>query len=437
MSAEHLLPGDENKPTQEVRCPVHGFIRYSANERKVIDHWAFQRLRHVRQLAMEYLVYPGAVHTRFEHSLGVMELATRSFDRLMWQHHDAIKDDLRQVPELSEDTIPKARQLVRLMALLHDVGHPAFAHAGEKGIPDKKNHEDVSIHVISVIMGELLDSAFFPGTAAVLVRLMEKSPELAFLGQLVSGELDADRADYLLRDSLHCGVTYGVYDVARLIESLTLVQDPDSGRLQLALDRGGEHTFEALILARYQMHTQVYLHKIRRIYDHYLEEYSKLWGPENYRTIDDVPRYDDLSVMMSIRRDAVEDGPRHVWAKRICERQHHRVVHETGDNADHVRLQRSKRVLQGLQRCYDAVDFYLDDAPVPIYKLSIPGEQGPPQVQHLYIKERNGNIKLLAEESAIISKIPKHVRTVRIFADATGALLQEICENAKNLEKTL
>ncbi len=429
------LPG-ENEPTQRVRCPVHGFIRYSKNERKVIDHWAFQRLRHVRQLAMEYLVYPGGVHTRFEHSLGVMELATQSFDHLLQRHREAIENDLRQVPELSEDTIPKARQLVRLMALVHDIGHPAFAHAGEKGIPGQ-DHEKVSVHVIANILGELLDSTFFPNSAAVLVRLMEKSPELAFLSQLVSGELDADRADYLLRDSLHCGVSYGVYDSARLVESLTLVEDPDSGRLQLALDRGGEHSFEALILARYQMNTQVYLHKIRRIYDHYLEEYSKLWGPENYKSLDDIPRHDDMSVMMEIRRDAVLDGPRQMWAKRITERKHHRVVHETGDNADHALLQRSKRILRQLQDRYGTVDFFLDDSPVPIYKLSIPGEQEAPQVQHLYIRERNGKLTLLAHESAIISKIPKRVRTVRIFADVDEKILKEIRDNVKNLEITL
>src|SRR5271165_100954 len=274
------LPG-ENEPTQGVRCPVHGFIGYSKNERKIIDHPVFQRLRHVRQLAMEYLVYPGAVHTRFEHSLGVMELATQVFDRLLERHRVEIEKDLRQVPELGDHTIAKSRQLIRLMALLHDVGHPAFAHAGEAGIPGE-DHEKVSIHAIQAILGSLLDSTFFPGTSAVLVRLMEKSEELAFLSQLVSGEMDADRADYLLRDSLHCGVSYGLYDVAKLIEAVTLVEDPDSGRLQLALERGGEHMFEAMILARYQMNVQVYFHKIRRIYDHYLEEYNRSWGPENY-----------------------------------------------------------------------------------------------------------------------------------------------------------
>lgn len=431
----NYLAGD-NEPTQRVRCPVHGFIRYSKNERKIIDHWVFQRLRQVRQLAMEYLVYPSGVHTRFEHSLGVMELASQVFDHLLLHHRDAIERDLKDVPELADQTICKARQLVRLMALLHDVGHPAFAHSGEKGIPGQ-DHEKVSVHVVANILSTLLDSTFFPGSAAVLVRLMEKSAELAFLSQLVSGELDADRADYLLRDSLHCGVSYGVYDSAKLVDSLTLVEDPDSGRLQLALNRGGEHTFEALILARYQMNTQVYFHKIRRIYDHYLEEYSKLWGPENYRNLDDVLKHDDMSVMMEIRRDSGSEGPRQPWARRITERRHHRVVHETGDNADHTRLQSAKRILKTLRESYGTVDFYLDDSPVSIYKLSIPGEQEEPQVQHLYIKERNGNLTLLAHESAIISKIPKRVRTVRIFADADDATLKEIRDHVKTSERTL
>jgi uncharacterized protein len=415
---------------------VHGFIKYSRNERMIIDHPVFQRLRHVRQLAMEYFVYPGAVHTRFEHSLGVMELATQVFDHLVLFHKEEIEEDLKKVPELSDETIAKARQLVRLVGLLHDIGHPAFAHAGEASIPGK-DHEKVSIYVIGDVLKDLLNKVFFAGASEVLVRLMKKSPELAFLSQIVSGEVDADRADYLLRDSLHCGVTYGLYDSAKLVESLTLVSDPDTGRLQLAFDRGGEHTFEALILARYQMNTQVYFHKIRRIYDHYLEEYCCLWGAENYKTFDDVLRHDDMSVMMEIRKDAGREGQRQHWAQRITQRKHHRVVFETGDNADHARLQTAKRMLTRLGEMFPEIDFYLDDSPVSIYKLAIPGEQEEPQVQNLYIKDRTGNLVLLAHESAIISKIPKRVRTVRIFADGEDGNLKEIRDTVKNLEKTI
>lgn len=422
--------------TERVRCPIHGFIRYSRNEQRIIDHPVFQRLRNVRQLAMEYLVYPGAMHTRFEHSLGVMNMASQMFERLEERHGEQILENLKQVPELAEHTIAKARQIVRLMGLLHDLGHPAFAHAGEAGIPGK-HHEDVSVYGIQNILGGLLDSTFFPGTAALLVRLMKKSPELAFLSQLVSGEMDTDRADYLLRDSLHCGVSYGLFDSARLIESITLVSDPDTGRLEIALHRGGEHTFEAMILARYQMNTQVYLHKIRRIYDHYLEQYIELWGPENYHDMGDVFGHDDLSVYQEIRKDAAGDGPRAACAKRIVGRNHHRVVYETGDNADHGKLQVAKRILKALKSKFDGIDFYLDDSPVSIYKLSIPGDQEEQQVENLYIFRRNGTLALLAQESAIISKVPKRVRTVRIFADAMEQPLREIKSEVSMLERTV
>ena len=384
---------------------------------------------------MEYLVYPGATHTRFEHSLGVMDMASRVFDALVRGHREKIAEDLKQVPELAENTIAKARQVIRLMGLLHDVGHPAFAHAGEAGIPGNQKHEAVSVYAIETHLASLIDCSFLQGAASVLVRLIKKSEDLAFLSQLVSGELDVDRGDYLLRDSLHCGVSYGLYDSNRLIESLTLVNHEESGRLQLALDRGGEHTFEAMILARYQMSTQVYFHKIRRIYDHYLEEYCRLWGPENYATLDDVLEHDDLSVTVEIRRDAKSDGPRRPWAERIVSRKHHRVVHQTGDSADQQALRRAKRMLEDLRKGFDECDFYLDDSPLSIYKLRRPGDQNEPQVEDLYIQEANGNRKLLTRDSAIIGKIPPTVRTVRIFADGEPAAISAICNKVKELEK--
>lgn len=431
----YLIAGAANEPTERVRCPVYGFIRYSKNERKIIDHRLFQRLRNVRQLAMEFLVYPGATHTRFEHSLGVMDMSSRVFDALVRGHRHEITEDLKQVPELADDTIAKARQVVRLMGLLHDVGHPAFAHAGESAIPANQGHENVSIYAITNHFAELIDATFFPGAASVLVRLLEKSEDLAFLGQIVSGELDVDRGDYLLRDSLHCGVSYGLYDSNRLIESLTLLSGEGSGRLQLGIDRGGEHTFEAMILARYQMSTQVYFHKIRRIYNHYLEEYCRLWGPENYRTLDDVLEHDDISVTAEIRRDAKSDGARKQWAERIIQRRHHRVVHQTGDSADQHDLQRAKKMLADLREKFGDCDFFLDDSPLSIYKLWVPGDQNEPQVEDLYIREANGNTKLLTRDSAIISKIPRRVRTVRIFADGEPFAISAICNRVKELEK--
>lgn len=382
---------------------------------------------------MTYLVYPGAMHSRFEHSLGVMELASQAFDLLALRHEDRLKAELGQIPELVEDTMAKARQIVRLMALLHDVGHPAFSHAAESTIPGG-DHEKLSVYVLASVLGPEIDKRFFQGASGLLVRLMEKSQELTFLREFVASQMDMDRTDYLRRDSLHCGVDYGVFDSRRLIDSLTVIENPDSGRLQLGIRRGGEHTFEALILARYQMNTQVYMHRIRRIYDYYLTEYMRLWGAEHYQTFEEVLQHDDVSVLMEIRRDAAADAPQSAWARRIVGRNHHRSVLETGDYADEQRLKRMSRVHRKLKEEFPSVDFFLDDAAHDIHKLTIPGEQAPQRVEDLYIVEKDGKLKLLTEDSAIIGKIPKRVRTVRIFAEAKGKTLEEIVTRARALE---
>ena len=368
--------------------------------------------------------------------MGVMELTTRAFDAICIENSEKITEELKRIPEFAEDTIAKARQAIRLMALLHDVGHPAFSHAAETTIPGG-DHELVSIHVIDKVLGTQLDELFFQGARRLIKRMMEKSEELTFLRQFVASQMDMDRTDYLQRDSLHCGVSYGIFDSQRLIESLTIVENPDSGRLQLALKRGGEHTFEALILARYQMNTQVYFHRIRRIYDHYLTEYMKLWGAEHHKSLDDVLEHDDSTVMTEVRKDAKEQNDRSPWATRLINRQHHHCILESGDYADQQRLKVIRRVKQQLTSEYQDIDFYLDDAQHDIHKLWVPGDQQESKVEDLYVIEKDRQRKLLAAESGIINKIPKRVRTVRIFADPhnNSVSVTDLRNRAGQLEK--
>ena len=389
-----------------------------------------------RQLAMEYLVYPAAMHSRFEHSMGVMELAGRAFEVVVSKHGKLVEEELQRIPGLEKETLSRARQVVRLSALLHDVGHPAFSHAAEKSIPGG-DHEKVSLYVIQKVLGEIINDTFFAGATDLMARILEKSKDTGFLRQFVSGEMDMDRTDYLLRDSKHCGVDYGIFDFRRLIASLTVVVNPDTHLLQLAIERGGEHTFEALILARYQMNTQVYFHKIRRIYDYYLTEYMKLWAPERYPTLDHVLQHDDETVMVEIRKDAHGNNERTRWAKRIIERVHHRVVYETGDSADIAKLKKARRLLEELQKHFEGTDFFLDDCKISIHKLAIPGDQEEEKVDDLYIREKDGRQVPLATESAIIGKVPKGVRTVRIFADAFGEPLEKIRAKIKEVESTI
>ena len=246
----------KDEPRYRIRCPVHGFIHFSQNERRIIDHRLFQRLRFIKQLALTDLLYPGATHTRFEHSLGVMHVATLAFDRLAQSRGNILESVFRNVSEIKEKPLAIARQIVRLAALLHDIGHAPFSHAAEKIIHEGAGHEELTIKILEEpeLLGKVLDQCFFKGGSKLVSNIISGgaalAPQLQILRNIVSGQMDADRTDYLLRDSLHCGVNYGRFDYLRMIESLELYEG-DGGSLEVAINRGGIHTFEALILARY------------------------------------------------------------------------------------------------------------------------------------------------------------------------------------------
>jgi HD superfamily phosphohydrolase len=422
---EYLSTADE--PTNKVRCPVHGFIHYSANERSFIDHPAFRRLRNVKQLALTCYVYPGAMHSRFEHSLGVMEMATRAFDALSTKHPKEISDELAKLPELQDRPLIKGRQVVRMLALLHDIGHPAFSHAAEAALP-VRDHEQVSIYVIQDILGEHLNERFFPGMSNLLVRLMEKKPEVTFLRQFVVSEIDMDRTDYLRRDSLHCGVDYGHFDFHRLIEALTVIVNPETKQIQIGLEPGGEHVFEALILARYQMSTQVYFHRIRRIYDKYLTEFMTSWGKEHYKVIEDILKYDDMDLLVEMKAESAKDGPRSKVARRIIERDHHREVYETGDSANVLVMRKAKVAFENLKAEFPNADLIIDnDGAASIHKQLVASDNEEDSGwDPIYVVKRGAPPKPIGEVSKILSVIPKKFRNVRVFASSPTDNLSEI-----------
>jgi HD superfamily phosphohydrolase len=199
------------------------------------------------------------------------------------------------------------------------------------------------------------------------------------------------------------------------------------------LEKGGEHVFEALLLGRYQMNTQVYYHRTRRIFDHYLTEYMKLWGKEYYKTFDDVLSYDDLKLLVQMDADSKLENARSLLARRITTRQHHKVVYESGDSADAIRLSKMKRVFATLKKEFKQTDFFLDDAKGSIHKLTTPGSQE--EREAFYLVDKNGALSLITEESAILEKIPHEFRTVRIYADADADTLRQISQRAVELAK--
>src|SRR5262249_8998181 len=245
----------------------------------------------------------------FEHSLGVMELATRAFDHLAAVNGAVLEETFRKVAVLKDKPLAIARQLVRMAALLHDIGHACFSHAAETVIHKGGGHESLTYDLVEKkeFLGGQLDHAFFAGFSELLGKILRGGavmpPQLKILKDLVSGEMDADRSDYLLRDSYHCGVEYGRFDHRRMVQCLDL-HEAAGGVLEIALHRDGIHTFEALILARYQMSTQVYYHRIRRIYDYYLCQYFAEKGRAMFDTPRKILDQTDIQAMATILRDA-------------------------------------------------------------------------------------------------------------------------------------
>jgi len=262
-----------------IRCPIHGFIELSELEIKIINHPIFQRLRRIKQLALTDMVYPSATHTRFEHSIGVMYMATEMFNSL-------VKDEQNlEKLGLTKDNVARVLKIVRLAALLHDVGHPCFAHAGEKRMPfssksrkKQYKHEEYSIKAIRVFFKSIIEGNAYGITVDEVCYLIGediKPPEyLIALKGLISSQMDADRADYLLRDSYHLGVRYGEYDKERFIRCITVGKTEGNSAI-LAIKESGLQMAEHMVMARYSMFSSVYFHKVRRAYDRHAEKALK------------------------------------------------------------------------------------------------------------------------------------------------------------------
>ena len=239
-----------------IRDPVWGDIALGERELAIVDTAPFQRLRHIQQLGFTSLTFPGAHHTRFEHSLGVYSLTRAALLRLL---------ELNGGPRLTREDV-----LAGLAAaLLHDVGHYPFSHAVEElELATLRNHEAISQSIIehSDVSDVLTDQwGVDPHRVA---RLIRPGPDLkgvdVLLSNLVTGALDTDKLDYLVRDARACNVPYGVVDVDRLLHALRVWDEPD-GRPRLVVDEKGVGPMQSLVFAKYLMFANVYWHHTSRV----------------------------------------------------------------------------------------------------------------------------------------------------------------------------
>jgi HD superfamily phosphohydrolase len=226
---------NRNNKKKIINDPIYGFISIPDEFIfDVIEHPYLQRLRRLSQLGLSHLVYPGAVHTRFQHVVGAMHLMGKAL-RVLQKKGCLISDE--------------EKRAVLLAILLHDIGHGPFSHALEFDIVKSVNHEDISAYFI-----KSLERTFGPDLRLAL-RIFEDKHEKPFLHQLVSSQLDMDRLDYLNRDSFFSGVSEGIIGSDRLIEMLAVYKG------QLVIEEKGIYSVEKFIVARRLMYWQVYLHK--------------------------------------------------------------------------------------------------------------------------------------------------------------------------------
>lgn len=218
-----------------INDPVYGFISIpSALVYDLISHPYFQRLRYIKQLGMTHLVYPGALHTRFHHAIGAMHLMSLALEVLRNKGHEISAEE---------------EEAATIAILLHDIGHGPFSHALEHTLVNGIKHEDISMLMMDRLNEE------FEGRLTPAITIFKGKYYRNFFCQLISGQLDLDRMDYLNRDSFFTGVSEGVISFDKIIKMFNIVDD------QLVIEEKGIYSIEKFLIARRLMYWQVYLHK--------------------------------------------------------------------------------------------------------------------------------------------------------------------------------
>ncbi|MDQ4122353.1 MAG: HD domain-containing protein [Acidobacteriota bacterium] len=405
------------------RDPVHNIIRLQTNTPenhlliRLIDTAEFQRLRRIRQLGLALFTYQGAEHSRFTHSLGALHLATRILEKFSAKY------------EISDFN----RIAVRAAALLHDVGHGAFSHVMENVLGF--HHEDFTIQAIlheETEIGKVLRdfSEELPARVAAVIRGDFRPAALA---QLVSSQLDVDRMDYLLRDSLMTGVKYGIYDHEWIIKALEI--DLENDRIYVSAH--GLFAVEDYLQARYYMFRQVYFHRtlrsaevvlraiLRRAFE--LGENGKsIWiasGTAFEKVLRRIPmnlfehlEIDDTDVLFHIKQWQRSDD--HVLSdlsQRFINRRLFKAVDlDMADDEREAFLEKARRVVA--ENGFDADYYFIADraADVPYYALYSPrGETNPKNL--IYVEEgfSRAQIREISEVSGAVRGLQQGFEILR------------------------
>lgn len=404
-----------------IRDPIHGSIEISRGERRVIDSRFFQRLRHIKQLGFADLAFPGATHSRYSHSIGAMSVATRLFDAIY-----------RDLP-ISEAERERLRRTLRLAVLLHDLGHPPLSHTSERILPprselglpawlgngsdEQASHEDMTLLLVlqselaTVIREAFADVGIEPEDVASLVSGRDQDAARFVVGgvnhapllrQLVSSELDADRMDYLLRDSLYTGVHYGRYDLDWIAQNVLAVES--EGAFRLGIGHRAVFAFEDFLLSRYHMFLAVYYHYqsinfemlLGRFYDTATDEYRLSADPEEYVCSD------DMELLAAMRKS------RNPWARRVVERKGFFLLVEASPFERAVDLQ---PLLAALRT--EGIDHFTAESHGVLSKYFQSGGG----TSSILVRTSRGEMQPVEEYTPVFQRYRESARLVRVYVD--------------------
>jgi HD superfamily phosphohydrolase len=402
------------KSIGEIRDPVHGYIFMSEIERSLIDSRPVQRLRRIKQLSASYFTYPGAEHSRFSHSLGVMHLAG-----ILGKH-------LEERGYVHEDEVQK----VRIAGLLHDIGHGPFSHMFEELLAKYRNvtHEDLAQWLIKETqLKEILEKQGYATEEMSKLAIGRADlGDMSFLNQIIASQFDVDVMDYLVRDSHFTGVEYGNIDVMRLINSLDVIDG------QLAMDVTTLYALEAFVIARYEMFKAVYFHRsvraaevmIIRAMDYANDELdlTSFKKPEQYLRLDDSSVLHSLLSLKGMRKKKLKKAYEMAsmyYDRRLFKCVHEVIVHHRNEfltnmmSREEVRRQLALEI--GEKAAIDP-DYIIIDVPtvpsVPYYPL-----QGQPSEMPVFQKALDGSRKLkrVSDYSQLINVLIGYMDVVRVY----------------------
>ena len=415
-------------------------MRISLEETALVDHPFVQRLRNIFSTGFSYLPFPGATHSRYAHSLGVMHLSGRAFDSAFegWEFSNS-------------DTRASFRSVVRLAALCHDLGHSPFSHCTEFAMPGLSElnlqwletpdedriatHEDYTVGILQhASVAEVIGKNFgFSARHVAALICPEICVEDDFfmdggldfrevLSQIISSELDVDRMDYLVRDSYYSGARYGQIDVSWLVSNLEVF--PHDGKVSLALDSKAIYAFDDFMIARHHMFLMVYFHHKSVVYEELLKRWVK--SPDCNWTLpanmDEYLFWDDSSLQVHLRKSTS------VWARRVVEMRPYRRILEVHGTPDEVDLTKEMNMLEN-----KGIDYIAAGSTGKLSRYNIFGQKRD-RAPLIYVIHRRGDmakpeVTTLANATRIFQRYADARRLARLYVSesdevAAGRLLQ-------------